>query len=289
MYPNQKQILWGVSCIVEYFETMKINAFLMDMDGILYQGPTRLPYVLEFLQEFIHIPTVFVTNNPIRSPEAVCKKLSDMGIGSVTEEQIITSAIATGRYLSQQKKNYRFFAVGASGLHDELQKTGIEDHIDADYVVVGEGAGLDFHSLTTGINLILKKGAILIGTNPDTTVDHYSNGQHQVLPGGGALIAPFVKATLESTGKQPIIIGKPEPLLYQMALKKLNFEAEQCLMIGDRPDTDIAGAASLGIKTALVRTGRFEPNTAYPKQLPIPDYDCDNLQQLMNELNPFTG
>jgi len=114
-----------------------------------------------------------------------------------------------------------------------------------------------------GINLILKQGAMLVCTNPDHSVDATIEGEHWVLPGGGALVAPFAAAT----GVAPVFIGKPEPLLYRMALQRLNVRAKDCLMVGDRPDTDIAGAAALGMKTALVRTGRFAPGQAFPEAL----------------------
>jgi ribonucleotide monophosphatase NagD (HAD superfamily) len=96
------------------------------------------------------------------------------------------------------------------------------------------------------------------------------------MPGGGALVAPFVVAT----GQQPVTIGKPEPLLYEMAMQVLGVEAEDCLMIGDRPDTDILGAQKLGMKTALVRTGRFAPGEALPDGMAMPDRDVKNLTEL---------
>ncbi len=120
---------------------------------------------------------------------------------------------------------------------------------------------------------------VLIGTNPDINVDATCNGKHCFLPSGGALLAPFQVAT----GVKPIIIGKPNALLYKMTLNYLNISPEQCLMIGDRPDTDIIGAQNLGIKTALVRTGSFLPEKTLPKSV-TPNYDVDNLLQLSRTL-----
>jgi len=256
------------------------RAFLLDMDGILYHGSKRLPYVLEFLDSFSSTPKLFITNNPIRSPNEVCQGLYNMGIKSITAEQIITSAIATRLWLTKQKTDYSFYAIGASALHKELAKSGTSDSKKADYVIVGEGEGLDYQSLTIGINLISKQGATLVATNPDTSVDSFYNNTHLILPGGGALVAPFAQAT----GVKPIFIGKPEPYLYNMALQQLQLPAESCLMIGDRPDTDIQGAALLNMKTALVRSGRFLAGDSYPEDLKKPDIDCNDLQQLTHEL-----
>ncbi|MGB0723580.1 MAG: HAD-IIA family hydrolase, partial [Gammaproteobacteria bacterium] len=147
-----------------------------------------------------------------------------------------------------------------------------------DYVVVGEGAGIDFEQLSLAINLVLR-GARLIGTNPDNSVDATRDGKRWVLPGGGALIAPIVTAT----GVTPTVIGKPEPLLYEIAMGHLGVSAGECLMVGDRPDTDIAGAQRLGMKTALVRTGRFGPGEPWPDGQPRPDYDVRSLAELWVE------
>ena len=127
---------------------------------------------------------------------------------------------------------------------------------------------------------MIKQDAQLICTNPDTSVDAFYRGKRAILAGAGALVAPFIVAT----GKQPITIGKPKPLLYEIALQTLQTEANNCLMIGDRPDTDIIGAQQLGIQTALVRTGRFRPDEKLPDQMPKPDWDVENLAQLTKHL-----
>jgi HAD superfamily hydrolase (TIGR01450 family) len=252
------------------------KALLMDMDGVLYHGEQAVPEALKFMAKIKDIPHVFITNNPILSPARVADRLERLGFARPDPTQIVTSAEATALWLAQEKNNFHYYAVGAEGLHLALQEKGVEDANGADFVVIGEGAGIDYDKLTTGINLILKGGARLVVTNPDHTVDATVEGQHRVLPGGGALVAPFVVAT----GEAPLIIGKPEPLLYKMAAERIGMNLEQCLMIGDRPDTDIAGAARLGLQTALVRTGRFAPGTRYPVGLPKPDWDVNSLTEL---------
>lgn len=253
-----------------------IDAILLDMDGILYHGDRPLPGAVDFLLRIQHLPHLFITNNPILPPAAVAEKLARMGLPKPRPEQIITSAQATSRWLAKVKPGFRYFAVGADGLHQALREVGIEDAESADFVVVGEGPGLDFNSLTTGINLIVKRGARLVATNPDINVDATIGGEHRLVPGGGALVAPFALAS----DVEPVIIGKPNPLLFEMAMEQLDCEPEQCLMIGDRPDTDIAGAAALGMQTALVRTGRFLPGTPWPDGLSRPDWDVESLDEL---------
>ena len=257
-----------------------IRALLLDMDGVLYHGDQALPGARRFLDAIAHIPHIFITNNPIRSPAQVAAALADMGLPCAGPDSIITSAQATADWLARSRPGYRYFAVGAEGLHQALRQNGIEDHQRADFVVIGEGEGLDYRQLTIGINLIVKQGARLVGTNPDHSVDATIDGQHRILPGGGALLAPFAIAA----GVTPIVIGKPEPLLYQMAMARLGYAAAECLMIGDRPDTDIAGAARLGMATALVRTGRFLPGADWPQGMALPDWDVNDLDTLAAQL-----
>ena len=259
----------------------QIKAILLDMDGVLYRGESAISGAIEFMARIQHLPHAFITNNPILPARAVADRLQRLGFQRPDHRQIITSAEATALWLFRQKNDFRYFAVGAEGLHSALCEYGIEDRNTADFVVIGEGVGIDYEQIAIGVNLILQQGAHLICTNPDHSVDGYINGKHCVLPGGGALVAPFAVAA----ETDPIFIGKPHALLYQIALQRLEVDAEHCLMIGDRPDTDIAGAVELNMQTALVRTGRFSPGTLIPDYLPTPDWDVDSLLSLLNEIS----
>jgi NagD protein len=257
------------------------RALLLDMDGLLFHGDQPLPGARRLLERLDSTPHAFITNNPVRTPEQVADALGSMGLPRPEPARIITSALATARWLSNVRPGFRYFAVGAGGLHTALSAVGEPDAEQADVVVVGEGPGLDFEQLTIGINLILNRGARLVATNPDTSVDGMRDGRHLVLPGGGALVAPFAAAT----GVTPTFVGKPEPLLYEIALERLECVAGECMMIGDRADTDIAGAERLGMWTALVRTGRFAPGRPWIDGLPPPDYDLLDLDALMRVLD----
>lgn len=257
-----------------------VLAFLIDMDGVLYHGDRVLPGAAALLAAVSDRPFLFLTNNPIQPPAAVAAKLAGMGLGTHPPERVLTSAEATADWLVRELPGFRYFAIGARGLQEALARVGTRDAERADFVVVGEGEGIDYESLATGINLILSGGARLVVTNPDVTVDAWRDGRHWILPGGGALVAPFVAAT----GQAPVVIGKPQPLLFDMAVERLGVPHEACLMIGDRPDTDILGASTLGMRTALVRTGRFGPTDPWPPGLPKPDWDVPDLPQLLRQL-----
>jgi 4-nitrophenyl phosphatase/NagD protein len=260
-----------------------IEALLLDMDGVLHHGDTPLPGAAALLGRIAALPHLFVTNNPIRTPAQVAERLQRMGLPRPRPERILTSAEATVDWLAREKPGFGYFAVGAEGLHVALRAAGREDPLAADFVVVGEGPGLDFETLTIGINLILKRGARLVVTNPDNNVDDTRDGEHLVLPGGGALVAPFATAC----GVAPIVIGKPGPALFEMALARLGKAPEVCLMVGDRPDTDIAGAAACGLRTAVVRSGRFPPGAPWPPGLPRADLDVADLTALSAAIEPL--
>jgi len=253
------------------------------MDGVLYHGEQALPGAARFLAAIADLPHAFVTNNPIRTPEQIAARFLRLGLPRPDPSQIVTSAQATACWLAREIPGYRYYAVGAGGLHAALAEFGSADRERADVVVIGEGPGLDYDSLTHGVNLICGRGARLLATNPDLTVDDSHDGRHRLLPGGGALVAPFAAAA----GVQPVVIGKPEPLLFRMALERLSVPASACVMIGDRPDTDIAGAARLGLLTALVRTGRFAPGDSWPEDVPRPDWDVEDLDTLCDRLGIF--
>ncbi|MCB1773692.1 MAG: HAD-IIA family hydrolase [Gammaproteobacteria bacterium] len=246
------------------------------MDGVLFHGERALPGAADFLSWLLRRPHRFVTNNPIRSPAEVVAHFRALGLPEPDVGAIITTAQATATWLADQQPGFRYFAIGAGDLHAALSAVGREDAAHADFVVVGEGPGLDYESLSIAINLVLKQGARLVSTNPDANVDAMVDGVHRVLPGGGALVA----AVAVATGVQPTVIGKPNPLLFRLALASLGLQPGQCIMVGDRPDTDIAGALALGMRTALVRTGRFGVADALPESV-HPDWDVADLAALI--------
>jgi 4-nitrophenyl phosphatase len=96
------------------------------------------------------------------------------------------------------------------------------------------------------------------------------------VPGTGSILAALTAASDVS----PVIVGKPEPLMYQVALERLNISAEQALVIGDRPETDIAGAQQIGCRTALVLSGVTSAVQAADWR-PLPDIIADNLEKVV--------
>jgi len=222
--------------------------FLIDMDGVMYRGSQLIPGADRFIRELLdrEIPFLFLTNNSQRTRRDVAVKLGRMGI-DVTEEHIFTCAMATARFLAQQKPNGTAYVIGEGGLLHALHRNGysVVDH-DPDYVVVGEGRAFNCEMIETAVRLI-EGGAKLIATNPDPNCPTTQG----IRPGCGAIVAMLEAAT----GRKALSVGKPSPVMMRMARKQLGLTSAQTTIIGDTMETDILGGVQMGYRTILVLSG----------------------------------
>lgn len=224
------------------------KGFICDMDGVIYHGNKLLPGVKEFVnwlkkekKQFI-----FLTNSSERTPRELQEKLERLGI-SVEKNHFYTSALATASFLAQQKPRGSAYIIGEAGLINALYNAGYTmNNVNPDYVVMGESRSYSYDRIEHAVNLVLK-GAKLIGANPDIS-GPVENG---IAPATKALIAPIEIAT----GKQAYFVGKPNPLMMRIALKRLGMQREDTIIIGDRMDTDIIAGIESEIDTCLVLSG----------------------------------
>jgi 4-nitrophenyl phosphatase len=227
----------------------QIRAVVMDMDGVLWRGSAVLPGAPEWLAHLRTrgIPFALATNNSSKAPSDYVVKLDELGLGAVDPAQIITSGIATRSYLqSRYPSGTPIHVVGGDGLKTLLSDAGYPLADDARVVVVGIDFNLTYARLKQAA-LLIRAGAEFIGTNADATFPMPDG----LAPGAGSLLA----ALRTATGVEPLVMGKPNPPMFQAALAALGAAPEHTLMIGDRLDTDIQGAHAVGMKTALVLTG----------------------------------
>jgi NagD protein len=162
-------------------------------------------------------------------------------------DHFYTSALATAYFLHSQKPRGSAFVIGEAGLLNALYDVGYRmNNVDPDYVVMGEARSYSYEKIEQAVNLVIN-GAKLIGTNPDV------NGpiENGIAPATAALIAPIEIAT----GKKAYFVGKPNPLMMRSALKKLQCQREETVIIGDRMDTDIIAGIESEIDTCLVLSG----------------------------------
>jgi 4-nitrophenyl phosphatase len=227
-----------------------IHYLLIDMDGVLYRGRTALPggpELLAFL-DARRIGYLLVTNNSTLSPASFAARLEGMGL-HVDAAHIMTSGVATAQYLATiAPAGARVNVVGEPGLAEQMQLHGFTVVADrhADYVVAGWDKTLTYEKLKNAC-LAIRDGAKFIGTNADKTYPL----ENDIIPGAGSILA----ALIASTDVQPLVVGKPEPIMIAQCLRLLGARAEETAMLGDRMDTDILGGYRAGTKTILVLTG----------------------------------
>jgi NagD protein len=224
------------------------HGYLIDMDGVLYRGTEVIPGADDFIRQLRarDVPFRLLTNNSQRTRRDVAAKLARMGI-DVEEEQVFTSAMATARFLAQQKPGGTAFVIGEGGLLTALHQNGyaVVDH-DPDYVVVGEGRTFNLELVEAAVRMIVR-GAKLIATNLDPNCPT----QDGLRPGCGALVALLEIAT----GVKAFSVGKPSPVMMRAARKELALTTDQTTIIGDTMETDILGGVQLGFHTVLVLSG----------------------------------
>ena len=226
----------------------EIKSWLMDMDGVLVHEETAIPGADRFLAALRESGTPFLvlTNNSIYTRRDLAARLRASGL-DVPEEAIWTSALATARFLEEQRPGGSAFVIGEAGLTTALHAAGytLTDR-DADYVVLGETRTYSFERITRAIRLITE-GARFIATNPDAT----GPSPDGPLPATGSVAALISRAT----GAEPYYVGKPNPLMMRSALNAIEAHSETTAMIGDRMDTDVVSGLEAGLHTILVLTG----------------------------------
>lgn len=227
------------------------RGFLIDMDGVIYRGGELIPGADAFVHQLQknEIPFLFLTNNSQRTRRDVAMKLTRMGI-PVEEKHVFTCAMATARFLANQKPGGTAFVIGEGGILHALHRNGyaIVDK-SPDFVVVGEGRTLSFEMVETAVQMILD-GARLVATNPDPNCPTSSGTR----PGCGALVALLEAAT----GIKAFSVGKPSPVMMRTARKELGLATSETIMVGDTMDTDILGGVQMGYRTILVLSGGTE-------------------------------
>ncbi|MFC7265648.1 HAD-IIA family hydrolase [Streptomyces lutosisoli] len=257
-------------------ERKPIESWLTDMDGVLIHEGVPIPGADAFIKKLRESgkPFLVLTNNSIYTARDLHARLQRMGL-DVPVENIWTSALATAKFLEDQRPGGTAYVIGEAGLTTALHDIGyvLTDH-DPDYVVLGETRTYSFEAMTKAVRLI-KGGARFIATNPDET----GPSTEGPLPATGAVAALITKAT----GKQPYFAGKPNPLMMRTGLNAIGAHSETSAMIGDRMDTDVLAGLEAGMTTYLVLTGLTTP--AEIEQYPYrPSKIVDSIADLVERI-----
>jgi NagD protein len=225
-----------------------INNWLTDMDGVLWHEGKPIAGAPELIKKWTEQGTKYLvlTNNSIYTPRDLAARLQAGGL-DIPEERIYTSALATADFIKSQLPGGKAFVIGEAGLTTAMHEIGyVQTEVNPDYVVLGETRNLSFDALTKAVRLI-NKGARFIATNPDVT----GPSNEGPIPATGSVAALITAAT----GKSPYIVGKPNPMMFRSAMRKIDVHSKDTAMIGDRMDTDVVAGIEAGLHTILVRTG----------------------------------
>jgi 4-nitrophenyl phosphatase len=254
-----------------------IKALLLDMDGVLWRDTDpigNLPEIFERIDQ-LGLVTAFVTNNATRSVSQYVDKLRSFGVDA-NRDQIINSGLATAIYL---EKNYPgggpIFVIGEEGLFTTLAEHGFDQSENDPLAVIASlDRDLTYEKLRIAADFI-RAGVPFLGTNPDPSLP--TPGGY--VPGTGAILAALEAAT----NCKPIIMGKPAPAMYHIALNYLEVNPNQALAVGDQMPTDIAAGIEAGCKTALVLTGVSDTSLANSFDY-HPTYVAESFSQLLEDL-----
>ncbi|KRF18097.1 TIGR01457 family HAD-type hydrolase [Paenibacillus sp. Soil787] len=263
-----------------------MKGFLIDLDGTLYRGHEPIPHAAAFIH-WLHqhqLKYLLVTNNSSRTPEQVAEHLQELGI-EVPAAAVYTSSQAAAQYLTEQRGGNRVHMVGEAGLRIALEASGfaLGDGTTPDYVVQGIDRSFSYEKLTEAVRH-LTHGATYVLTNPDRMLP--SDGG--LMPGAGSLAASITAAS----GVEPVVIGKPSPIIMAYAIEQLGLPAADVWVIGDNVHTDIRGGMLAGCRTALVLTGVATADNVQEQLASAgltPDLVCDDLQHFIAHFNEWDG
>lgn len=250
---------------------MNYKGYLIDLDGTLYNGTELIETAKAFVGKLTarNIPYVFLTNNATKSQDEAVQKILDMGV-ETSLENVYTSSMATAAYVKQHHQGESAYVIGTPSLKKILQDAGIKlTKENADIVIMGLDLDVNYDKLSRAA-LLIAGGATFIATNPDKRFPT-ENG---IVPGNGAI----QQVIIETTGVQPITIGKPSGFILDGALKQLGLNKNEVALIGDNYDTDILTGINAGVDTIHVDTGVSRTEDVLKKDI-TPTHTIKNLSE----------
>lgn len=282
-----------------------VDAFLFDCDGVIWRGDTLIdgvPQTLQLLRSKGK-KLIFVTNNSTKSRRQYANKFQSLGI-PVSEEEIFSSSFAAAMFLKVNKfpEEKKVYVIGEEGILEELELAGFtglggpedgkktvqlkpnslfEHDKSVGAVVVGLDQYINYYKLQYGTLCIRENpGCIFVATNRDA-VGHMTDLQEW--PGAGCMVA----AICGTTGREPIVVGKPSTFMMEFLLQKFHITTSKMCMVGDRLDTDILFGQNAGCQTLLVLSGvTTQSNLEDPSNHIQPDFYTSKVSDILDFVEP---
>ena len=260
------------------------DGYIFDLDGTIYLGEKLLPGARELIEGLRSYGkrTLFLSNNPTKSPQDYADKLTRLGIPTSIED-VINTVVATVEWLQRNAQGKKIFAIAEAPLIEAIKAAGFELSENPEEIdIVIASFDRDFHWRKFQIAfdaLWFHKRAILIATNPD---------QYCPMPGGRGEVdtGPVIAALEACTGvKCEVNVGKPNKLMIELVMQKTSLDIENCIMVGDRLYTDIAMGHAAGMDSALVFTGETTPEILAKAEVSDrPTYTLENIYELIGAI-----
>jgi HAD superfamily hydrolase (TIGR01450 family) len=264
---------------------MTVRAAIIDLDGTVYRGGTLCDGTRAGLQSLrdAGLDLLFFSNNPLKDGEEYVERLTELGL-DVSAGEACSSGVVTTEYLAENHPEDSVFCIGAEGLREQFRAAdlSVTDEPDAaDVLVTSWTSEFDFADMRDAL-AVFDEETTFLGTDPDRTFPMEGG---TVVPGSGAIIGSVAAVV----GAQPdAILGKPSNTAQEAALERLDAEASECLVVGDRLDTDLKMGDRAGMTTVLVLTGVAERADIAESDIE-PDYVIDSLgeiETILDELVP---
>ncbi len=254
------------------------KAYIFDLDGTVYLGESLLPTVEYTLTKLRSLGkrTVFLSNNPTHTREDYALKLTRLGLPTPVED-VINSSVVMVHFLKKNFSDARLFVVGEESLRGELSAAGFELTDEAqktDVIIASFDRTFAYWKLQVTFDAI-RAGARFFATNAD---------RYCPVPGGGEPDAAAIIAAIEActNTKVEAVVGKPSQYMAAAVLDLLGIQAEDCLMIGDRLETDVLLGLNAGMSSALALTGATDESMFRDSSIK-PTYVLRRLSELVPE------
>jgi len=253
------------------------RGWLFDLDGTVYLGEALIPGAADTIAALRAAGrrVAFLSNKPLYTREDYADKLTRLGVPTRPDE-VVSSSIVLARHLRRLDAGAPVFVIGEPPLIGELRAHGFEVRADADvrWVVIAFDRTFDYAKLNTALQAVRRHDARLIATNPDRTCPT-AEGEIPDCAGMMAAVEAVTGKTVE------VVVGKPSPIILEVALQTLGVEARDCVMVGDRIETDIVMGKRLGLATVLVLSGITRADDPRIAEL-RPDLVVDSIRALLS-------
>ncbi len=255
---------------------LNFSGYIFDLDGTIYRGEKLIPEARETIEKLKSLgkKIVYLSNKPLQTREDYAAKLTRLGIPTEPGE-VINSSFVMASWLWRQAPKAAVFIIGEPPLIEEMTRKGFkisEKPEEVQYVIASFDRTFDYRKLNIALQAI-KKGARFVATNPDRTCP-VEDGE---IPDCAAMTGAIEGATGK---KVEAIVGKPSEIIIQVAVEAINLTPRECLLVGDRLETDVVMGKKAGMATALVLTGVTSREVS--RQSPIkPDYVWESIAEII--------